>query len=107
LTFNNGGTLSQGISITQYQKFCKTLNTITALTFGAWVFCSMRWFMERLHFKVISYNNLGKNDFEKCTNIIKNDPIEYDEDITSECKLLIKELIKLNPSERLKMKLIF
>jgi serine/threonine protein kinase len=39
----------------------------------------------------------GRSEFEKCNNIIKMAPIDYDSTLSSEARLLIQGILKLNP----------
>ncbi|CAD8100213.1 unnamed protein product [Paramecium sonneborni] len=49
----------------------------------------------------------GRNENEKCHNIVKMTPIEYDLQISPEAKTLIQGILKHNPNERLSMNQIF
>jgi len=49
----------------------------------------------------------GKSDQEKCLNISKNAPIEFDKSLSPECVELIKGILKPAPVDRLTMEQIF
>ncbi len=49
----------------------------------------------------------GQNESEKCRNILKNGPIEYDEEITDDAHHLISSILKADPNQRLSMSEIF
>lgn len=43
----------------------------------------------------------GKTEAEKCSNITKQAPIVFDPQISSDAKILILDILKFNPSDRL------
>ena len=45
----------------------------------------------------------GRTENEKCNNIVKMVPIDYDPTLSMEAKLLIQGILKFNPNERLSM----
>ncbi|CAK88959.1 unnamed protein product (macronuclear) [Paramecium tetraurelia] len=49
----------------------------------------------------------GRTENEKCNNIVKMAPIEYDPTLSIEAKQLIQGILKFNPAERLSMNQIF
>lgn len=49
----------------------------------------------------------GKTETEKCNNIVKMVPIEFEPTVSIEAKKLIMSILKFTPSERISMALIF
>ncbi|CAD8161745.1 unnamed protein product [Paramecium octaurelia] len=93
------------------RTFCGTLDYMAPemLTNQPYSFTLDIWCLGILLFELIHgfAPFKGRTENEKCNNIIKMTPIEYDPTLSFEAKQLIQGILKQNPIERLSMNQIF
>ncbi|CAD8172478.1 unnamed protein product [Paramecium pentaurelia] len=93
------------------RTFCGTLDYMAPemLTNQPYSFTLDIWCLGILLFELIHgfAPFKGKNENEKCNNIVKMTPIDYDPSLSLEAKQLIQGILKYNPNERLSMTQIF
>ncbi|CAD8178756.1 unnamed protein product [Paramecium pentaurelia] len=93
------------------RTFCGTLDYMAPemLTNQPYSFTLDIWCLGILLFELIHgfAPFKGKTENEKCNNIVKMTPIDYDPSLSFDGKQLIQGILKYNPNERLSMNQIF